>query len=224
VNDQQVSLIILNFHGVGPVPRDIDDAERDCWLDQDAFEAMLDLAREQARVQLTFDDGNVSDVEIALPALLQRNLSATFFICSGRLDQPTFLSRSQVRDLRAHGMGIGSHGIDHVSWRKLSAPRLADELEGSRRVLETVCGSPVDTAACPFGEYDRTVLNGLRRAGYRLAYTSDEGAAAGHQWLRSRTTVTRSMKLGDVQRLVRQGSGPWEQLGIDVRKLCKRLR
>lgn len=219
-----MSLIILNFHGVGPVSRSIDEGERNCWLDQNSFEAVLDMVHDHPHVRLTVDDGNSSDFEIVLPALLRRGLQATFFICSGRLDQPTFLSRDQVRELRTRGMGIGSHGVAHLSWRHLSPARLCDELEGSRRVLENVCGLPINTAACPFGDYDRTVLNGLRRAGYRRVYTSDGGVASETHWLQARTTVTRSMTLGNIQRLVRRKTRVWEQLLIDVRKFFKRLR
>jgi hypothetical protein len=68
------------------------------------------------------------------------------------------------------------------------------------------------------------VLAGLRRAGYLMVYTSDGGAADENHWLQARTTVTRSMTLGTVQRLVQQSSGAWQQSLIDVRKLCKRLR
>ena len=219
-----MSLVILNFHGVGPIPRKIDDAEHDCWLEEDTFKAVLDLTRGQAHVQLTFDDGNASDAGIVLPALLRRGLQATFFMCSDRLDQPTFLSRTQVRELLSRGMRIGSHGVAHISWRRLSPDRFCDELEGSRRVLEGVCGSPVETAACPFGAYDRAVLKGLRRAGYRLVYTSDGGTSAENHWLQPRTTVTRLMTLDDVQRLVQHGPGLLEQLSIDARILVKRLR
>ena len=217
-------LIILNFHGIGLIRRDLSDGDRNCWLDQSFLEAVLDLARGQAQVQLTFDDGNASDVELVLPALLRRGLSATFFVCSGRLDQPTFLSQAHIRELRAQGMTIGSHGVAHRPWRHLSPNQLADELEGSRKVLEEVCGLAVNTAACPFGAYDRAVLQGLRRAGYRFVYTSDGGAAAAGHWLQPRTTVTRSMPLNDVQRLIQHGTGTWEQTSIDVRKLYKRFR
>ena len=93
------ALIILNFHGVGPISPNIGDGERNWWLEQNTFEAVLDLAREESHVQLTFDDGNASDFEIALPALLRRGMRAAFFLCSGRLDQPGFLSRKQVREL-----------------------------------------------------------------------------------------------------------------------------
>ena len=133
--------IILNFHGVGPVSRRIDSGEFECWLDQDCFYDILDQVKGQSHVLLTFDDGNASDFEIALPALLQRGLRATFFVCSGRLDQPTFLSRAQIREIQSRGMQIGSHGIAHRSWRHLDQTRLHEEIEGSRRALEAVCGS-----------------------------------------------------------------------------------
>jgi len=216
--------IILNFHGVGPVLRNIDAGERSRWLDRDFFEAILDIAKGQSHVRLTFDDGNASDVEIALPALMRRGLKAAFFVCSGRLDQPTFLTRAQVRELQSHGMRIGSHGAAHVSWRHLPPSLLREELAGSRQVLEGVCGVPVDSAACPFGAYDFRVLRALRLAGYRVVYTSDGGTATESQWLRPRTSVTRSMSLADVQHLVWHGFAPVEQLLIDVRRLLKRLR
>jgi len=219
-----MSVVILNFHGVGPVPRDLDGGERDRWLDRDFFEAVLELVPGGPHVRLTFDDGNVSDWEIALPSLLRRGLQATFFICSDRLDQPTFLSRVQVRELQSRGMGIGSHGAAHVPWRHLSPDRLHAEIVDSRRVLEEVCGGAVDTAACPFGSYDRRVLHGLRQAGYRLVYTSDGGASTGNAWLQPRTSVTRSMPLPAVQRLVQEGLGIREQWTINVRRLLKRLR
>ena len=217
-------MIILNFHGVGPALRPIDAGERNCWLEQEDFEAALDLAKGQAHAQLTFDDGNASDVEIALPALLRRGLRATFFICSSRLDQPTFLSRAHVRELRARGMDIGSHGAAHISWRGLPADKLVEELDGSRRVLEEACGAPVGAAACPFGAYDRTVLSGLRRAGYQHVYTSDGGRASESQWLRARTTVTRSMDPDAVRRLVQHGPSFREQASINLRKFIKRIR
>lgn len=219
-----MSLIYLNFHGVGPTRRQMDRGENHCWLDQDTFEAVLDLVQGQPHLRLSVDDGNASDHDIILPALLRRGLKASFFICSGRLDEATFLSRKQVRELCAHGMTIGSHGAAHVAWRQLSPEQFRTEAADSRRVLEDVCGVSVDTAACPFGVYGRRVLIGLREAGYRVIYTSDGGRSAEHQWLRARTTITRSMSLRDIQNYIQNGSGRLRQSLIDVRKFIKRLR
>jgi peptidoglycan/xylan/chitin deacetylase (PgdA/CDA1 family) len=219
-----MALVFLNFHGVGPIPRKMDDEERECWIDQDFFEAVLDLAKNEPHVRFTFDDGNASDIEIALPALVRRGLTAIFFVCTSRLGLPTFLSRDQVHELHARGMSIGSHGVNHLSWRHITCAQLHEELQGSRDVLESVCNSAVDAAACPLGSYDRRVLKGLRRTGYRYVYTSDGGAATEKHWLRARTTVGRLMSLDDVERLIRSGPGRWNQISINLRTLLKRLR
>lgn len=216
--------LILNFHGVGPVPRLIDPGERNCWLDQDFFEAVLDRIAGHPQVSLTVDDGNSSDCEKILPALLKRGLHATFFVCSGRLNQPDFLRPAQVRELHSHGMGIGSHGIAHVPWRHLQPQYLRDELEGSKHNINEICGMTVDTAACPFGSYDRTVLHALRRAGYRHVYTSDGGIASTADWIQPRVTITRAMSVGWIEQLIENGPGALKQLSINVRKFCKKLR
>lgn len=219
-----MSSLILNFHGIGPTPRTIDHGEYNCWLDQDFFEAILDLVRGQPQVQLTFDDGNASDVEIALPMLLQRGLKATFFVCTGRLDQPTFLSQSQLRNLITQGMGIGSHGVNHLAWRHLSTAKLIEETTDSKNAIESLGGIEVNRAACPFGSYDRRVLTTLRTAGYRFVYTSDGGASSLEQRLQARNTVTRSTRLETIQTLIQRGPGVCIQSLINARKFLKRLR
>ncbi|MFT3868873.1 MAG: polysaccharide deacetylase family protein [Nibricoccus sp.] len=219
-----MSPLILNFHGVGPVTREIDAGEFNCWLDQGFFETVLNLVRGQSHIQLTFDDGNVSDLELALPALQKRGLKATFFICSGRLDQSTFLKPNQVIELQIAGMEIGSHGINHVPWRRTTADELHKELAQSKETLEHVCGKSIQSAACPFGSYDRRVLSGLRQAGYQKVFTSDGGTASPRQWLQARTTITRSMSLDAIRKLVQKGPGLRTQMLINARKFIKRLR
>lgn len=217
-------MIILNFHGVGPLTRDVDSGERDCWLETEHFAEILDIVRGDRRVSLTFDDGNASDHEIVLPMLLERGMRAAFFVCSGRLGEATFLDSLQVRELHRHGMEIGSHGVEHLPWRTLDDTRLADEVRGSRAALKSVCGSSVDTAACPFGSYDRRVLRAVGAAGYRAVFTSDGGPCAGRGWLRARNTVKRSTTSRDIQSmLARCGSTSW-RLKCAVRTTLKRLR
>ena len=148
-------------------------------------------------VRITFDDSNRSDLEIALPALRERGLTATFFVLAGRLESPHHLSADDVRTLADEGMAIGSHGMDHADWRTSSATVLERELGTSRRRLEAICGRPVREAAIPFGRYDRRVLDALRRHGYTRAYTSDGGLARNSSWLQPRTSL-------------RHGDGPEE--------------
>jgi len=84
--------------------------------------------RHRPDVRIFFDDSNRSDVDIALPALLERGMRATFFVLAGRLDDPAHLDDSDLRRLVAAGMGIGSHGMRHRDWRRLDDAELDDEL------------------------------------------------------------------------------------------------
>jgi GT2 family glycosyltransferase len=217
-------MIVLNFHGVGPVHRDIGPDERECWLDIARFEEVLDLAKGRADVSLTFDDGNASDCEIALPALLDRGLRATFFICSGRIGLPSFLDEARIRELAAAGMTIGSHGVDHRVWRWLGDEELWHEVADSRSELERVCGGTVDLAACPFGAYDRRVLAALRRAGYRAVFTSDGGQCVPGQWLCPRTTVRRSFSSARLESVLKGGCSAVRRAASATRVLVKSQR
>jgi peptidoglycan/xylan/chitin deacetylase (PgdA/CDA1 family) len=216
--------VILNFHGIGPILRQVGERERNCWLDLGHFLAILDLVRNLPHVIMTFDDGNLSDVEISLPALSRRGLTATFFICSGRVDRPSFLCREHIRQLQTQGMYIGSHGIAHRQWTGLKPQELGTELRESRRALENICGVPIVGAACPFGEYDRSVLRELRLAGYRRVYTSDGGWASENSFLMARNTICRSTSLEDVALLINRKPSWLSQVGACARRLLKQSR
>jgi peptidoglycan/xylan/chitin deacetylase (PgdA/CDA1 family) len=180
----------VNFHGVGEPPRELDADEAMVWLGTNRFLQTLEWLRGRSDVHISFDDGNRSDVEVALPALLERGMTATFFVLAGRLDDPPYLDADDVRRLRAAGMAIGSHGLHHRDWRRVSDAELARELSHSRRILEEVVGEPVTQAAAPFGSYDRRVLARARRdGGYARLFTSDGGPARRDAWLQPRTTV-----------------------------------
>ncbi|MDL5352379.1 polysaccharide deacetylase family protein [Microbacterium sp. zg-YB36] len=159
-------------------------------MTEKVFLEVLDALVEHPTVGLSFDDGNRSDAEIALPALRERGLSATFFALAGRLKEPASLRAGDVRELRAAGMGIGSHGWGHVSWRGLSSTDAQRELVDARLALQEASGTLITEAALPLGRYDRTLLGRLKATGYRAVYTSDRFPAREHSWLRARYSVT----------------------------------
>ncbi|SDW57250.1 polysaccharide deacetylase family protein [Roseicitreum antarcticum] len=187
---------IINFHGIGPVPRPLAPGEDDFWLDMGQFRAVLDLVMEMApelRPLLTFDDGNLSDIDRAAPELAARGLKAQFFALSGRLGERYFLGAGHLRDLRAAGHGIGLHGADHVDWRGLDAEGQRREFVDARQILEDASGSFITAAAVPFGRYDRRVLRQLRAAGFSAVYTSDCGVMRPGAWLCPRSCLRHSM-------------------------------
>src|SRR3954471_13664576 len=104
-------VINLTVHGIGDPPRDrtLDPGEDRTWVTVEQFEQVLDAVVGRPDVRLTFDDGNASDVEIALPRLLERGLSAEFFVLTGLLGEPGRLAVDDARLLREAGMRVGSH-------------------------------------------------------------------------------------------------------------------
>jgi peptidoglycan/xylan/chitin deacetylase (PgdA/CDA1 family) len=195
--------IFLTFHGVGEPPPGTAGPERRFWWEENPFLFVLDnisAARSSSpsAVRVTFDDGNMSDIAIALPALERRGLTASFFVCSGRIGTPGYLDAAAIRDLLSAGMRIGSHGMRHVDWRKLNDIELEAEISGARRALEDVCGRNIDEASIPFGSYDGRVLAMLRSEGYRHVYTSDGGMVRRESWLKARNTLDRSWQRKNV--------------------------
>jgi peptidoglycan/xylan/chitin deacetylase (PgdA/CDA1 family) len=183
--------INLTFHGVGEREREAEPGEDGTWLTVDSFISVLDSVMDRPEIQISFDDGNASDLVHGLPALLERGLRATFFVVAGRLGEPEFLDELGVRALADAGMTIGSHGMRHRPWRWLGDDALREELVGARKILESVVRRPVTEAACPFGSYDRRVLASLRRSGYRRVYTSDGGTSDPDAWVQPRNSVVR---------------------------------
>jgi peptidoglycan/xylan/chitin deacetylase (PgdA/CDA1 family) len=194
------SLANLCFHGIGTPQRDLEPGEAAYWISQQLFHDVLDAVADQPGVRISFDDGNVSDIELGLPALLERRLDATFFVLAGRLDQPGSLSADDLRTLQAAGMRIGSHGMTHRPWRGMAVRELDRELVEARQVLSDVTGVPVDEAALPLGRYDRRLLSRVRREGYRHVHTSDRHRARPGAWLQPRYSIRHDDTVDSVRR------------------------
>jgi peptidoglycan/xylan/chitin deacetylase (PgdA/CDA1 family) len=182
-------MLNLCFHGIGEPQRELEPDEERYWITREAFEGMLAAVAGDESVRITFDDGNASDLEIALPALLRHGARATFFVIAGRCGERGSLSFDDVGELARKGMTIGSHGLRHRPWRSLDEAALREELEEAPGLLAEAAGQPVTEASCPFGAYDRRVLGALRGHGFSRVYTVDEGTADPRAWLQPRYTV-----------------------------------
>ena len=144
-----------------------------------ALEKVLDsdssLTDEEC-VILTFDDGHRSNWSLALPELLQVGAVATFYVVAGFVDRdPKYVSSVQLRELAAHGMLIGSHGMTHRYLPQLSPNEVRRELADSRTRLEDILGQGVVDFALPGGHSNRAVFEAIRECGYRSVATCKVG-------------------------------------------------
>lgn len=216
-------IINLCFHGIGVCATEREPGESRYWISETVFTGVLDEVAGRPDVQLSFDDGNKSDVRVALPELVARGLRASFFALAGRLDDPASLNAAELGRLRESGMTIGSHGWAHVPWRGLDPEAGHREFVLARRVLEQASSGPVETAALPLGRYDRRVLGGLRRAGYRTVFTSDRFPALSNAWLQARYSITATDTPASVRALLSGSRIPAWALG-SAKCVAKRIR
>jgi peptidoglycan/xylan/chitin deacetylase (PgdA/CDA1 family) len=219
--------LILNFHGIGTPPDGVNPREAAMWMGVERFVALLDYIAAPntagPAISITFDDGNASDVAIALPELRRRRLKATFFLCAGRLDATGYVSRAGVGALVSAGMEIGSHGMHHQDWCTLGEDALGVEIGAARHCLEEACRMQVTAVAIPFGAYDRRVLARLRSAGFARVYTSDRGLCRPTAWVKPRNTLGAAASQDDVAALRSTKYWP-QQILLELIRLYKGLR
>jgi peptidoglycan/xylan/chitin deacetylase (PgdA/CDA1 family) len=128
-------------------------------------------------VCLTFDDGNESAFNHALPILSARSVPATFFIVSDWIGRPSTITWNNCRTLIANGMTVASHGATHRRLAELDGPEVLADLVRSRERIELETGRACLHFACPWGQpgtdYLPTRDPGLaREAGYRSFFST----------------------------------------------------
>jgi peptidoglycan/xylan/chitin deacetylase (PgdA/CDA1 family) len=217
-------MINICFHGIGTPGREMEPGEDRYWISVDLFHAVLDEVRTWPAVRLSFDDGNTSDVEHGLPALLERGLAADFFVLAARLESAGSLDEDAVKLLHKSGMTIGTHGMWHRSWRGMDQATADAELVEARQRLAAAAGADVKRAACPLGRYDRELLVRMRRLGYERVFTSDRRTARPGTWLQPRYSVRRDDTPESLRAEALVGPGALSRLKLEAVGVAKRLR
>ena len=164
---------ILTFHSIGPLARQTEEDEMRYNVSAELFaEWMATVSRYRPQCLVAFDDGNKSDIEIALPILKKHNIAAKFFPIINQIGKQDYMTWDDVRSLMNAGMQIGSHGLDHVAWTECAPDQLLSELQHSRETLQQQLKTPIYCAAAPFGAISPHVYRAARKAGYTKLYTS----------------------------------------------------
>lgn len=181
--------VVLMYHSLytGNDTSNIDDEDLPYAVSKDSFTRQLDLIAQKPsgiynnstldKVVITFDDGHESNLHMAVPLLLERGLSAYFFITSGFVDsRPGFMSSPEVLELsNTAGMIVGSHGVTHRFFNDMTPDEALNELKESKALLETLTNHPCESMSFPGGRYNKSVLNQMKSAGYTQWFGSDVG-------------------------------------------------
>jgi peptidoglycan/xylan/chitin deacetylase (PgdA/CDA1 family) len=105
-------------------------------------------------------------------------MHATSYVITERISgkDRSFLSWKQVRGFERRGVEIGSHTVSHAALTSLSDAGALAELVHSRKKLERKLDHRVPWLAYPYGDYDTRIERLARKAGYKLAVTTDWGS------------------------------------------------
>lgn len=154
-------------------------------------------------VCLTFDDGYASVLQHALPILKHYGAPATIFLVTKYIgsEEPLPFDRWSQKNRRRVSRGVwralnwrdvenclasglitvGAHSHQHLDGRDCSGTQMAEEAEQSHEILRRRCGEEHAQAyAYPYGstrlgEVSATYVEAVRKAGFRLAVTTDLG-------------------------------------------------
>jgi peptidoglycan/xylan/chitin deacetylase (PgdA/CDA1 family) len=88
------------------------------------------------------------------------------------------LDWDQIREMAGAGISFGAHTVTHPILTRVPREEAAAEIEESRKALETQLGSRVTLFAYPngaHGDFDESVKQVLRDAGFRCAVTTVPG-------------------------------------------------
>lgn len=122
---------------------------------------------EERKIALTFDDGPQPLTPAYLDCLDELGVYATFFVVGDLCTERPAI----VREIQRRGHELGGHGFTHLSFRKLDAAALDQELRDTAALLP-----PARTrrplVRPPYGAVDARVVAHLARRGYTTALWS----------------------------------------------------
>lgn len=125
-------------------------------------------------VVITFDDGNRSYLEYALPVLRKYQIpSANFLIYDELKKGGASLTLKQAKELAKDPLvTFGSHTLSHPDLKESNPERVQYEIRESKLRLEKLLSTPVYYFCYPGGILNDFAMKTVAEAGYRLAVTT----------------------------------------------------
>ena len=166
---------------------------------------------ELPEIVLTFDDGHISNHDIALPILNKLGFPAYMFITSDFVGvRENFCDPAHLVTMAKYGMRIGAHGTSHSFFDDLDEQQSDLELRLSRESLCAHSGKTVTSMSFPGGRYTSQVLKQAGASGYIHLFGSAFGIVTASDLMNgqplNRVAIRRSTSLDDFSRIVNADS------------------
>ncbi len=167
----------------------------------------------QPDIIITFDDGHISNHDLAFPILKQFGFTAYCFITSDFIGKRRgFCESAHISTMAARGIIIGAHGQTHQFFDDLSVAAAEAELRACSTTLKGITGSEVHCISFPGGRYNNDTLKLCDQTGLKLMFGSKFGAAtgaapnsiSGESGVINRIAVRRNTSLAEFKRIISQ--------------------
>ncbi len=127
------------------------------------------------KVTTSWDDGHVLDIRLS--AMLDMyGLKGTFYIAPHYLENER-LSDREIQIL-AERHEIGAHTIHHLHLTKLSHEEAWQEIKKSKQWVESLIGQKCHMFCYPAGQYNETIKEMVKKAGFLGARTTERFSVA----------------------------------------------
>ena len=94
---------------------------------------------------------------------------------SGRTTEEAFMDWDEIRVMAKNRISFGSHGKSHAILTRLQKREIEKEALESKERIEEKLGKSVCAFSYPNGDYSKQVLDIVRSAGYRAAFSTESG-------------------------------------------------
>ncbi len=144
-------------------------------------------------VIITFDDGYRDFYLNAFPIIKKYNLRVVSFYVVNYTTYPNYMDWAMLHEIHNSGLvDVESHTLSHFLLTKLSPEEARKEIFESKRILEEGLNKKVNYFAYPYGDYSEDIVNLVREAGYRLAFSTRPGSQlrSSEQLVLRRVTVS----------------------------------
>ena len=133
-------------------------------------------------ILITFDDGYVSNYELAYPLFQKYNLKATIFVIASRMgaDNVEFphFSWEEAREMERSGLiDIESHSFTHPDFSRLSYAQTVVEMRLSKFAIESNLGKKCRYFAYPYGKLNSASTAVAKSAGYEMVVVGRDKSA-----------------------------------------------
>jgi len=141
----------------------------------------LSAPKNKSLIAITFDDGYLDNLTVALPLLEKYDLPMTLFMAAGFVGKEGYLTSDDLKFLAAHPLvTIGSHTFHHRHLTELSEEEARFELLESKKLLEEITEKTIDLLAYPYGDCNTAIERLSERCGYRAAWSVWNGNDTPH--------------------------------------------